>query len=124
MLGAEGQGAMSAGILALLGYKSFLSSFENFINVPLFFFVPWSAINLVDYYLVKRGRCTYGRIQWRACRAVRQAAGRCGHLLDRRIRLGVAAIPDGGKALRRGQGGPAGGRSARFGFVGFGAAEG
>ena len=43
-------------ILAILGYKSFLQSFENFIGVLLFFFVPWSAINLVDYYLVKRGR--------------------------------------------------------------------
>jgi NCS1 family nucleobase:cation symporter-1 len=64
-------------ILAMLGYKSFLQSFENFIGVLLFFFVPWSAINLVDYYLVKRGRYdvasfftpngTYGRIQWWAC---------------------------------------------------------
>ena len=40
----------------------------------MFFFVPWSAINLVVYYLVKRGRYDvqsfftpdgiYGRIQW------------------------------------------------------------
>ena len=43
-------------ILACLGYKSFFTSFENFIGVLLVFFVPWSAINLVDYYLVKRGR--------------------------------------------------------------------
>ena len=43
-------------ILAVLGYKSFLTSFENFIGALLFFFVPWSAINLVVYYLVKRGR--------------------------------------------------------------------
>ena len=64
-------------ILACLGYKSFLTSFENFIGVLLFFFVPWSAINLVDYYLVKRGRYDvasfftpngiYGKIQWWAC---------------------------------------------------------
>jgi NCS1 family nucleobase:cation symporter-1 len=64
-------------ILAVLGYKSFLQSFENFIGVLLFFFVPWSAINLVDYYVVKRGRYDvasfftpngiYGRIQWWAC---------------------------------------------------------
>jgi nucleobase:cation symporter-1, NCS1 family len=63
--------------LACLGYKSFLTSFENFIDVLLFFFVPWSAINLVDYYLVKKGRYdvrsfftpdgAYGRIQWWAC---------------------------------------------------------
>jgi NCS1 family nucleobase:cation symporter-1 len=49
---------------------------QNFIGGLLFFFVPWSAINLEDYYLVKRGRYDvqsfftpsgiYGRIQWRA----------------------------------------------------------
>src|SRR5580693_3623265 len=64
-------------ILAVLGYKTFLTSFENFIGVLLFFFVPWSAINLVDYYVVKRGRYDvpsfftpngiYGGIQWWAC---------------------------------------------------------
>jgi NCS1 family nucleobase:cation symporter-1 len=64
-------------VLAVVGYSSFLTSFENFINVLLFFFVPWSAINLVDYYLIKRGRYdvqsffrpdgAYGRIQWWAC---------------------------------------------------------
>ena len=64
-------------VLAVLGYKTFLQSFENFIGVLLFFFVPWSAINLVDYYVVKRGRYDvasfftpngiYGRIQWWAC---------------------------------------------------------
>ena len=45
-----------ATILALTGYKTFLTSFENFINVLLFFFVPWSVINLVDFYIVKKGR--------------------------------------------------------------------
>ena len=63
-------------ILALLGYKTFLTSFENFINVLLFFFVPWSAINLVDYYLIRHGhydvrsfftrRGIYGNIRWGA----------------------------------------------------------
>jgi nucleobase:cation symporter-1, NCS1 family len=61
-------------VLALLGYSSFLTSFENFINVLLFFFVPWSAINLVDFYLVRHGhydvpsfftpKGRYGAIQW------------------------------------------------------------
>ena len=45
-----------ATILALSGYKTFLTSFENFINVLLFFFVPWSVINLIDFYIVKKGR--------------------------------------------------------------------
>jgi nucleobase:cation symporter-1, NCS1 family len=43
-------------VLAELGYKTFLTSFEDFINVLLFFFVPWSVINLVDFYIVKKGR--------------------------------------------------------------------
>ena len=43
-------------ILAEAGYRTFLTSFENFINVLLFFFVPWSVINLVDFYLVRKGR--------------------------------------------------------------------
>jgi NCS1 family nucleobase:cation symporter-1 len=64
-------------VLACLSSNHFYSSFENFIGVLLFFFVPWSAINLVDYYLVRRGRYDvasfftpngiYGRFQWWAC---------------------------------------------------------
>ena len=45
-----------ATILALTGYRTFLTSFENFIDVLLFFFVPWSVINLIDFYIVKKGR--------------------------------------------------------------------
>jgi len=45
-----------ATVLAETGYKTFLTSFENFIDVLLFFFVPWSVINLVDFYIVKKGR--------------------------------------------------------------------
>ena len=117
-------------ILACLSSAHFYSSFENFIGVLLFFFVPWSAINLVDYYLVKHGRYDvqsffkpdgiYGGFQWRACiccvitLAVQvpfldqlfyvgplvSPLGRCGRLLDRRLRRGIAAIPGGGEALR------------------------
>ncbi len=42
-------------VLAEAGYKTFLTSFENFINVLLFFFVPWSVINLIDFYIVRKG---------------------------------------------------------------------
>jgi NCS1 family nucleobase:cation symporter-1 len=45
-----------ATVLAETGYKTFLTSFENFINVLLFFFVPWSVINLIDFYIVKKGQ--------------------------------------------------------------------
>jgi NCS1 family nucleobase:cation symporter-1 len=45
-----------ATILAESGYKTFLNSFEDFIDVLLFFFVPWTVINLIDFYIVKKGR--------------------------------------------------------------------
>jgi NCS1 family nucleobase:cation symporter-1 len=47
---------IAATILAEAGYKTFLTSFEDFINVLLFFFVPWTVINLIDFYIVKKGR--------------------------------------------------------------------
>jgi NCS1 family nucleobase:cation symporter-1 len=40
---------------ALLGYREFVSNLANFLNVLLYVFIPWSAINLTDYYLVKHG---------------------------------------------------------------------
>ena len=42
-------------IAAALGYRSFLNSFENFLYVLLFVFIPWSAVNLFDFYFVKKG---------------------------------------------------------------------
>ncbi|MFD6275088.1 purine-cytosine permease family protein [Streptomyces sp. NPDC060209] len=41
---------------ALLGKDSFLTSFKDFLLFLLTFFTPWSAINLVDYYLISRER--------------------------------------------------------------------
>lgn len=40
---------------ALLGYKQFVDNLSDFLNVLLYVFVPWSVINLADYYLVKHG---------------------------------------------------------------------
>jgi NCS1 family nucleobase:cation symporter-1 len=40
---------------ALLGYRQFVNNLSNFLNVLLYVFIPWSAINLTDYYLVKHG---------------------------------------------------------------------
>ena len=60
---------------ALLGYKQFVNNLANFLNVLLYVFIPWSAINLTDYYLVKHGdydvasfftpRGRYGGYLWR-----------------------------------------------------------
>ncbi|MFD3480961.1 MULTISPECIES: purine-cytosine permease family protein [unclassified Streptomyces] len=42
--------------VALIGKDSFLSSFKDFLLFLLTFFTPWSAINLVDYYLISKER--------------------------------------------------------------------
>ncbi|MGW2939452.1 purine-cytosine permease family protein [Streptomyces sp. NPDC001156] len=42
--------------VALLGKDSFLASFKDFLLFLLTFFTPWSAINLVDYYLISKER--------------------------------------------------------------------
>ncbi|MDN7144247.1 cytosine permease [Pseudomonas sp. JQ170] len=42
--------------LALMGRHSFLHDFSAFILFLLAFFTPWSAINLVDFYLVTKER--------------------------------------------------------------------
>ncbi len=41
--------------LALLGQDDFMANYTNFILLLLYVLVPWTAINLVDYYLVAHG---------------------------------------------------------------------
>lgn len=43
-------------LVALLASAEFLDNFKNFVLVLLMVFTPWSAINLVDYYLISRER--------------------------------------------------------------------
>ena len=45
--------AMSV-LLAWLASPDFLNNFKNFVLLLLAVFVPWSAVNLVDYYLVSK----------------------------------------------------------------------
>jgi NCS1 family nucleobase:cation symporter-1 len=40
---------------ALLGKDSFLASYTEFILLLLYVLVPWTAVNLVDYYLLRHG---------------------------------------------------------------------
>jgi NCS1 family nucleobase:cation symporter-1 len=42
--------------IGLAGQGDFLGNYSNFITLLLYALVPWSAINLVDYYLLRRGR--------------------------------------------------------------------
>jgi NCS1 family nucleobase:cation symporter-1 len=67
---------MAVGVLiALLGYKHFVNNLSNFLDVLLVIFIPWSAVNLTDYFLVRRGNYdvtaffipdgVYGKVAWR-----------------------------------------------------------
>ncbi|MFT4082778.1 MAG: cytosine permease [Nocardioides sp.] len=42
-------------IIALLGKGNFLGNFENFMLLLLCVLIPWTAVNLVDYYLIRHG---------------------------------------------------------------------
>jgi len=62
-------------VLALISTESFLANFENFLLLVLYLFIPWTAVNLVDYFLVRKGHYAiaeifnphgiYGRWGWR-----------------------------------------------------------
>jgi NCS1 family nucleobase:cation symporter-1 len=50
---------------ALLGKDSFVENYTDFILLLLYVLVPWTAINLVDYYLLRHGHYDvgiYGRV--------------------------------------------------------------
>jgi NCS1 family nucleobase:cation symporter-1 len=64
-------------VVGIVGQANFLTSYMNFLLVLLYVLVPWTAINLVDYYLVHHGSYDvasfvksdggiYGRFQWPA----------------------------------------------------------
>jgi nucleobase:cation symporter-1, NCS1 family len=63
--------------VGIVGQTNFLTNYMNFLYVLLYVLVPWTAINLVDYYLVRHGSYDvpsfiksdggiYGRFQWPA----------------------------------------------------------
>ena len=67
---------MAVGVLiALLGYRSFVANLSNFLDVLLVIFIPWSAVNLTDYFVVRRAKYDvasffapggrYGNFAWR-----------------------------------------------------------
>lgn len=46
--------------LAFLEKDSFLDSYEAFLSFLLYFLIPWTAVNLADYYFVRRGNYDVG----------------------------------------------------------------
>ena len=77
------KGLVAAGVLAvgiaLLIPAEYLTNFNDWIILMLYFLVPWTAVNLVDFYFVRHGRYSvvdifsprgiYGRWSWRGMTA-------------------------------------------------------
>jgi purine-cytosine permease-like protein len=61
--------------VTLLIPEDFLSSYNAFLTLALYFLIPWTAVNLVDFFLVRKGQYAikeifnpngiYGRWGWR-----------------------------------------------------------
>jgi len=71
---------MAAGaVIGLIGYAHFVNNLSNFLDVLLVIFIPWSAVNLTDYFLIRRGNydvaaffvpsSAYGKFAWRGLAA-------------------------------------------------------
>jgi NCS1 family nucleobase:cation symporter-1 len=43
-------------ILAIAGSGNFMTNYLNFLLLLLYLFIPWTAINLTDFYFVRKGR--------------------------------------------------------------------
>jgi len=67
---------MAAGtVIACYGYEHFVANLSNFLDDLLILLIPWSAVNLTDYFLVRHGEYDvasfftangiYGRFAWR-----------------------------------------------------------
>jgi purine-cytosine permease-like protein len=67
--------AVTATVIALLASSDFVNRFADLLAVLLYLFTPWTAINLVDFYLIRKGHYSvreifnphgmYGRWNWR-----------------------------------------------------------
>jgi NCS1 family nucleobase:cation symporter-1 len=68
--------ALVSTVVAIIGQGNFLTNYENFILFLAYFLIPWTAINLVDFYAVRKEHYDikaifdpdgeYGRVNWRA----------------------------------------------------------
>jgi len=67
--------AVASTAIALESSSHFMAHFSDLLSLLLYLFTPWTAVNLVDFYLVRKGhysvreifnpRGMYGRWQWR-----------------------------------------------------------
>lgn len=66
-------------VLTIWGQNSFMAIFSNFISFLGYCLIPWTSINLIDYYLLRRGKYSvkdifdvkgiYGKVNWIAISA-------------------------------------------------------
>ena len=66
---------VAASLIALASSENFMQKFGEFLAILLYLFTPWTAINLVDFYVVRKGHYSvreifnahgmYGRWSWR-----------------------------------------------------------
>jgi nucleobase:cation symporter-1, NCS1 family len=71
--------AVAATLLAIASSHNFIEKFGEFLALLLYLFTPWTAINLIDFYWVRKGhysvreifnaRGMYGRWSWRGLSA-------------------------------------------------------
>jgi purine-cytosine permease-like protein len=73
---------MAAGaVIAVLGYRNFVTNLSNFLGYLLVVFIAWSAVNLTDFFVVRHGRYDvaaffdpsggpYGKFAWRGLLAL------------------------------------------------------
>ena len=70
---------VTATAIAFLSPQNIMGQFENLLSVLIYLFTPWTAINLVDFYFVRKThysvreifnpRGMYGRWNWRGLSA-------------------------------------------------------
>ena len=70
---------VAATVLALTLSSHFLTNFNNFLLLVLYFMIPWTAVNLIDFFFVRKGnyairelfipRGMYGMWSWRGLTA-------------------------------------------------------
>lgn len=70
---------VAASGIALVSSQNFVEKFGEFLAILLYLFTPWTAVNLVDFYLIRKGHYSvreifnahgmYGRWNWRGLSA-------------------------------------------------------
>ena len=84
-----------------------MTNFENFLLLVLYFFIPWTAVNLVDYFIVRHGHYAiaeifkpdgiYGRWGWRGIVSYLVGFAAMVPVLQHRARSSPAGSPSAAK---------------------------